>query len=88
MNKIFEAIPVEVIVKYNETGQRRPLKFMFYDELYTIEKVFTEKCVQPPWGGYSAIEYSCLIKGQRRSLYFDKSKGKWFVAKIIETDIG
>ena len=75
------AIPIEVLVKYNEQGQIRPVKVVFADEMFVVDRVFTEKTVQPPWGGYSVYEYACLLKGKRKKLYFDKQNNKWFVAK-------
>jgi hypothetical protein len=75
------AVPIEVIVKYTEQGQIRPVKVIFADEMFIIDRVFTEKVVQPPWGGYSVYEFACLLKGKRKKIYFDKQNSKWFVSK-------
>lgn len=75
-----EAIPVEVIVKFNEQGTITPLKVMYADNIYVIDKVYRVKSTTPI-GFYSMLEYPCLICGTTKKIYFDRYKGIWYVIK-------
>lgn len=81
-----EQIPIEVVVKYNESGECRPLKILFRDELFVIDKVYYTKPEAPPGQVYAMQMFSILISGKRRKIYFEKNAGKWYVFKEIAVD--
>ena len=76
---ITERIPLEVIVKYNERGQIMPVKIVRGDEMFIIDKVYNIQDRTPKGSFGVAIEYKCLIKGKRKSIYFDRYNSVWFV---------
>ena len=82
-----EAIPIEVIAKFNEQGILTPLKVLYADNIYLIDKVYRTRNASPI-GFYSMVEYPCLIHGTKKSIFFDKYKGIWYVIKKkqIETN--
>ena len=82
-----EAIPVEVIVKFNEQGVLMPLKLVYGDEIINIDKVFRVSIVAPI-GFCSMFEYPCLIRGKRRKLYYDKYKNVWYIIKKVQVETG
>lgn len=75
-------IPVEVVVKYTEKGDCVPIKLMYTDSLYVIDKVLDE---QPPYPakvyGYAPRVFTCLICGQKRQLYFYAHESRWCILK-------
>ena len=44
---MLEKIPIEVIVRFTEKGEIRPLKINFGDKLYVIDKVYNKKLATP-----------------------------------------
>lgn len=85
MSKIMQ-VPVEVIVKYNEYGQITPLKILFQDEIFVIDKVYNSQMITPRGGFSAALEYRCLIKGKTKNIYFDRYNSKWYVVKEYPGD--
>ena len=82
-----ETIPVEVIVKFNEQGNLIPLKMMYADEIYIIDKVYRVR-FSAPLGYESMMEYPCLIKGVKRSLFYDRYKNTWYIVKKVQIQTG
>ena len=82
-----ETIPVEVIVKFNEQGVLIPLKMLYADEIYIIDKVYRMR-VSAPLGYNSMLEYPCLIRGVKRSLFYDRYKNTWYIIKKVQIQTG
>ncbi len=81
-----EKIPVEVIVKFTEQGEIRPLKVMYGDKTYLVDKVYKKQLTTPKGAFGVALEYNCLIAGHRRKIYYDRYNGIWYVFKVIGDD--
>ncbi len=81
MEIIQERIPIEVIVRFTENGEIRPLKVNFGDKIYTIDKIYNKELKSPKGAFGVALEYSCLICGKRRKLYFDRYENIWYIFK-------
>lgn len=76
-----ERIPIEVIVRFTEKGEIRPLKVNFGDKIYTIDKIYNKELKSPKGAFGVALEYNCLICGRRRKLYFDRYENIWYIFK-------
>ena len=76
-----EKIPIEVIVRFTENGEIRPLKLIYGDKIYLIDKVY-KKTMTTPKGSFGlSLEYNCLINGKRKKIYFDRYNNIWYVFK-------
>ena len=75
-------IPVEMLVKYTEKGDCVPVKMLYTDRMFVIDKVLDE---QPPYPakvyGYAPRVFTCLICGQKRQLYFYAHESRWCIIK-------
>lgn len=76
-----EKIPIEVIVRFTENGEIRPLKVIYGDRILIVDKVYKKEMTTPKGAFGVALEYSCLINGRRRKLYFDRYNNIWYVFK-------
>ena len=76
-----EKIPIEVIVRFTEKGEIRPLKVNFGDKIYQIDKEYNKSLATPKGSLGVALEYSCLICGKRRKIYFDRYENLWYIMK-------
>lgn len=81
MNDCGERIPIEVIARFTERGEMRPLKLNFGDRIYNIDKIYNRSLTTPKGAFGVALEYKCLIDGRRRSIFFDRYENVWFVMK-------
>ena len=77
-------VPIEVIVKYTEKGDCVPVKMVYADQMYIVEKVLDE---QPPYPakvyGYAPRRFTCIIAGQKRELLFYAHESKWAIRKFV-----
>ena len=78
---MLEKIPIEVIVRFTEKGEIRPLKINFGDKLYVIDKGYNKKLATPKGAFGVALEYNCLICGKRKRIYFDRYENIWYYLK-------
>ena len=81
MNNNIENIPVEVVVKYSETGAIIPLKIYYLDKVYNVDKLFSYRTSNPKGSFGVALQFNCLINGKKKQLFFDRYNGTWFVVK-------
>lgn len=76
-------IPIEVIAKFGENGDLRPLKMMYNDEIYVIERVLSQRRERSRAYALPANVYSCVICGQKRDLLFYDQEGRWCIKKYV-----
>ncbi len=81
-----EKIPVEMIVRFTENGEIRPLKVIFGDKMYLIDKVYNKVLTTPKGAFGVALEYNCLINGRKKSIFFDRYNNIWYVFKQTKED--
>jgi len=82
----YEQIPVEVIAKFQEGGKIRPLKLMYLDQIYVIDKVYGQRTLIPNGTHTSMQEFVCLICGRKKNLYYDKYTNVWCLIKEIKME--
>lgn len=87
MSVVCEQIPVEVIAKFLESGTVRPLKLIYLDEIYVIDKIFGQRTLIPEGTHTTMQEFVCLINGKKKKIYFDKYRNVWYLLKSVQTDI-
>lgn len=83
---MLEKIPIEIIVRFTENGEIRPLKVIYGDKIYLIDKVYTKKMTTPKGAFGVALEYNCLICGRKKKLYFDRYNNLWYVFKATKEE--
>ena len=77
-------VPIEVIVKYTEKGDCVPVKMVYADQMYYIEKVLHEEPTHPARiYGYAPRRFVCIIAGQKRELLFYAHESKWVIRKYV-----
>ena len=75
----FLRIPLSVGVIYSKSGRVLPRTVIFEGERFPIDKILFQKkknplvvpCIAP-------LEFTVLIGGQEKKIYFEKDTGKWF----------
>ena len=77
-------VPVEVIVKYSEKGNCRPVKVIYADEVFVVDRVLDEQPPHPARAyGYQPRVFTCLIAGHKRDLLFYARDSRWCVRKFV-----
>lgn len=75
-------IPVEVFVKFFESGDYRPVKLVYGDDMYYIERILDVQPTRAQRVNSSAPRiFTCLIAGHKRQLYFYADQGRWCIKK-------
>lgn len=77
-------IPVDVIVKFSQDGHCIPVKLVYCDEMYVIDRAVEEYPYNPRRiTNYAPRIFSCSIEGQRRALYYYVLEGRWCIKKFM-----
>lgn len=70
---------VDVIVRFTKKSDIIPLSIVWSDgREYKIDKVYTKQKRASQVGGIG-ICFSCRISGQRRNLFYEEDRGRWFI---------
>ncbi len=78
----YERIPLSVYIMVNCDGSFKPLKIIFSDKTYDITKIIRKMKLTPPGVGCVApIEYTVVIEGKEKQIYYEPSTNKWFPVK-------
>ncbi len=77
-----ERIPIEVRVRMRADGSVVPEDVIVLGIGYHITSVLKKCAVRPPGiSCINAIEYTVMVEGQRKKIYYEKLSGKWFSVK-------
>lgn len=75
-------IPLEVIVRVYEDGKFSPVKVVFDEVEYSIDKIVKITNYKPPdIGCFSTVEYTCKIEGYTKKLYYERNNNQWFAVR-------
>lgn len=77
-----ERIPIEIRARIRVDGSVVPEDVIVLGVRYHITSVL-KKCAVRPIGisCISALEYTVMIEGRRKKIYYEKLSGKWFSVK-------
>ena len=76
-------IPIEVIAKFGENGELRPLKMMYGDEIFVIERVLSRRRERARAYSLPATVFCCVICGQKRELKYYDTENRWSLTKYV-----
>ena len=83
----YARIPLAVGVVYTADGNFKPKTIIVNDEKFLIDKVLYKKNYCPKSvGAIAPIEFTVLVSGETKKIYFEKDSGKWFSIKRILKD--
>lgn len=84
MERQFLRIPLTMDALFSTDGTVTPLKFYYKGRAYDIMRILGRKKHCPP--GVRAIaplEYSVLIDGRERKIYYEEDSNTWFSVKEV-----
>ena len=83
-------IPLAVGVIYSADGVFKPKTISVNGEKFSIDRVLYKRNYCPKSvSAIAPIEFTVLVEGETKKIYFEKDTGKWFsVKKILKNDDG
>lgn len=83
-------IPLAVGVIYSADGVFKPKTISVNGEKFLIDRVLYKRNYCPKSiSAIAPIEFTVLVEGETKKIYFEKDTGKWFsVKKILKNDDG
>lgn len=83
-------IPLAVGVIYSSDGNFKPKAISVNGQLFSIDRVLYKKNYCPKSvGAIAPIEFTVIVEGETKKIYFEKDTGKWFsVKKILKNNEG
>lgn len=80
----YARIPLAVGVVYSADGNFKPRTISVNGEKFLIDRVLYKKCYCPKSvPAIAPIEFTVLVEGETKRIYFEKDSGKWFSVKKI-----
>ena len=78
----FTRTPLSVGVVYRPDGKILPVVIIYGDKKFPIDKILDSKKRAPVTvGSVAPVEYTVLVAGETKKIYFEKDSGKWFSVK-------
>ena len=78
----FTRTPLSVGVVYRQDGKILPVVIIYGEKKFPIDKIIDSKKRAPRTvGSISPIEFTVLVAGETKKIYFEKDSGKWFAVK-------
>lgn len=75
-------VPLTVGVVYSTNGIFKPRAIFVGGERFLIDKVISKKNYCPKSvGAIAPIEFTVMVEGERKKIYFEKDTDKWFSVK-------
>lgn len=83
-------IPLAVGVIYSADGIFKPKTISVNGQVFSIDRVLYKKNHCPKSvGAIAPIEFTIVVEGETKKIYFEKDTGKWFsVKKILKNNDG
>ena len=77
--------PLSVGVVYRQDGRILPIVVICDGEKFQIDRILDEKKHAPiTVGSISPVEFTVLVSGEEKKIYFEEDTGKWFSVKEIK----
>ena len=82
-------IPLAVGVIYSADGIFKPKTILINGEKFLIDRVLSKKNYCPKSvGAIAPIEFTVMVAGEIKKIYFEKDTGKWFSVKRVKKNEG
>ena len=83
----YARIPLAVGVVYSADGNFKPRTISVNGEKFLVDRVLYKKNYCPKSvAAIAPIEFTVLVEGETKKIYFEKDSGKWFSVKKIIND--
>ncbi len=83
----FIRVPLAVGVIYSSDGNFKPKTISVSGETFSIDKIIDKKNYCPRnVPAIAPIEFTVLVEGEIKKIYFEKDTGKWFSVKKAIND--
>lgn len=80
-------IPLAVGVIYSSDGNFKPKTISVGGQVFSIDKVLYKKNYCPKSvPAIAPIEFTVMVEGETKKIYFEKDCGKWFSVKRVLKD--
>ncbi len=77
-------VPLAVGVVYSADGNFKPKTILVNGEKFAIDRVLYKKNYCPKSvSAIAPIEFTVLVEGETKKIYFEQDTGKWFSVKKI-----
>lgn len=78
----FTRMPLSVGVVYKTDGKITPVIIIHENQKFSIDKILDVKKHAPPTvGSVAPYQYTVLVSGETKKIYFEEDTGKWFSVK-------
>ncbi len=78
----FTRMPLSVGVVYRQDGKILPVLIICEGGKFQIDKILDQKKHAPlAVGSIAPIEFTVLVAGETKKIYFEEDTGKWFSVK-------
>lgn len=75
----FIRVPLTVGVVYSTNGIFKPRAIFVGGKRFLIDRVISKKNYCPKSvGAIAPIEFTVMVEGERKKIYFERDTGKWF----------
>ena len=82
-------IPLAVGVIYSADGIFKPKTILINGEKFKIDRVLYKKNYCPKSvSAIAPIEFTVMVAGEIKKIYFEKDTGKWFSVKRVKKNEG
>lgn len=78
----YERVPLSVEVIFDTEGNMKPCRIRYGETFFPIDRVLRVGKYCPPMiRAVSPIEYTIVVDGKRKHLYFEPDSKKWFAVR-------
>lgn len=86
---MYVRIPLAVGVIYSADGVFKPKTILVNGEKFTIDRVIYKRNYCPKSvPAIAPVEFTILVEGETKKIYFEPESGKWFSIKRIYKNEG
>lgn len=87
MNQQYLRVPLVVDVRFDSDGSIVPISLFYCDRRFSIDKVISSRNYTPNVVPCRfPIEYTVMIEGYKKKIYYEKHSNKWFSVKEFRTN--
>ena len=78
----FTRTPLSVGVVYRQDGEILPVLIIYGGKKFQVDKILDKRKRAPlTVGSVAPVEYTVLVAGETKKIYFEEDTGKWFSVK-------
>lgn len=79
---VYTRIPLTIDATFSTDGKLRPRRLFFEGRYFEIDRILSVRRFKPPQvAAIAPIEYTVVIDGVEKCIYYEPSSGTWFSVK-------